>query len=105
MATPVDPTTRPIVPMPANNEQPVVKLPQSAGLAEPIPFDDDPPLDVVVQLPKVLPSDSQTTLTESADSEHPQSSPTVPSLDAVARPHHPAAQLHAPSNRPLDVVR
>lgn len=65
LATPVDPTTRPVVPILANNEQPVVKLPQSSG---PGPFNHDPPLDVVVQLPKVSPPDSETTPTESVDS-------------------------------------
>ena len=102
LATPVDPTTSLIVPIPADNEQPVVKLPQSA---DPGLFDHDPPLDPVVQLPEVFPPDSETTLTESVDPEHPQSSPTVPSLDAVAYPLHPAGQSHAPSDGPLDMVR
>lgn len=105
LVTPVDPTTRPIMPMNANNEQPVVKLPQAAGPAESIPFEHDPPLDVVVQPPKLFLPDSETTPSGSVDPEHPQSSPTVPSLDAVAHPHHPAGQLLMPSNEPLDVVR
>ncbi len=106
LATSVDPTTRAIVPMPANNEQPVVESPQNAGSnhPEPVPFDHDPSLDVV-QLPKVSPPDFETTPTESVDSEDPQSSLTGPSLDAVADPPHPAGQSHPPSNGPLDVVR
>ena len=53
--------------MPANNEQPDVKQSQGAGPAEPIPLDGDPPLDVVVRLPTVSPSDRETTPTESID--------------------------------------
>lgn len=101
MATPVDPTTRSIVPMPANNEQPVVKLPQSADSVhpEPLPFNDDQPLDIVVQ-----PSGSETPPTESVDPERPQSSLSG-SLDAVAHPLPPAGQSQTPSNEPLNVVR
>ncbi|KAH8998118.1 hypothetical protein EDB92DRAFT_1838077, partial [Lactarius akahatsu] len=83
LATPVDPTTRAIVPMPANDEQLVVKLPQGTG-SESVPLDHDPPLDVVVRLPNDSPPESETTATESIDPEHLQSSPTGPSLDAVA---------------------
>ncbi len=99
--------TRAIMQMPANNEHPVVELPQSADSThtESVPFDHDPPLDVVAQLPKVSPPDNETTSTESVDTEHPQSSPIGPSLDALAHPLHPAGQSHAPSNGPLDVVR
>ncbi|KAH9039573.1 hypothetical protein EDB85DRAFT_259755 [Lactarius pseudohatsudake] len=102
LATPVDPTTCTIVLMPANSEQFVVKLPQGAG-SESVPLDHDPPLDVVVRLPNDSPPESEKTATESIDPEHLQSSPTGPSLDAVAHPLHPASQSRAPSNGPPDV--
>ncbi|KAH9057949.1 hypothetical protein EDB83DRAFT_1037747 [Lactarius deliciosus] len=104
LATPVDPTTGAIVPMPADSEQFVVKLPQGAG-SESVPLDHDPPLDVVVRLPNDSPPESEATATESIDPEHLQSSPTGPSLDAVAHPLHPASQSRAPSDGPLDVER
>lgn len=90
----------------ANNEHPVVKLPQNADSVppEPVPFNDDPPLDLVVQPPTVSPPDSETTPTESVDSEHSQSSPGT-SHDVVAHPPHPAGLAQTPSNEPLDLVR
>ncbi|KAF8271844.1 hypothetical protein EI94DRAFT_1719622 [Lactarius quietus] len=118
----VDSTTCTVVPMPANNGQPVVKLPQNASSVhperapfkhdppldvvvelptvqnadsvhpEPVPFNHDAPFDVVVQLPKVSPPDGDATRTESVDSEHPQTDSAV-------------SQLQTPSNEPLDVER
>lgn len=84
--------------MPANNEQPVVKLPQSADSVypEPSPFNDDQPLDIV-ELPNSS-SGSKTPPTESVDPERPQSSP-------AAHPLTPEGQSQTPLSRPLDVVR
>ena len=95
--TPV--TTRSIVPMPANIEQPVVKLPQGADSVdpEPSPFNDDQPLDIVDQLPNV-PSGSETPPTKSVDPERPQSSPTAQTLP-------PEGQSQTPSIGPQDEVR
>ncbi len=78
--------------MPANDEQPVVKLPQSLGSPEPVPLDYDPPPDEVVQLPKVFPADSELTPTESNASEYPQFSPAGPSIDEIANPPYSAGQ-------------
>ncbi|KAH8986696.1 hypothetical protein EDB92DRAFT_1878392 [Lactarius akahatsu] len=61
------------------------------------PADRAQPRDVAV----APPLESEVPATESIDPEHPQSSPTGPSLDAVA---HSASQSRTPSNGPHDVV-
>jgi hypothetical protein len=88
----------------ANDEHPVVKLPQNADSVHPGPasFNHTPP-DVVVHLQKVSPPENETSPAELVDSERSQSSPTGSSLDAG--PLCPAGQLQTPSNGSLDVVR
>lgn len=89
----------------ANDEHPVVKLPQNADSVHPgpAPFNNTSP-DVVDHLQQVSPLESETSRTVLVVSERSQSSPTG-SLDTVAHSLYPARQSQTPSNGSLDLVR